>query len=161
MEVNGKHLCLSIMIIALSACGSSTSHCYLCEGVPCDEPCVVNLATGEIAVLSVGGYGHAELSLTGGISVTGKQGESCSALVPAIGEKVNPNLYCDDCLALIEATSNTGYVLADLGDLNSIHLYGLESGTAIKLGNYTVSVSESIEGFNEVNVAIENNVKSN
>lgn len=143
MEINRKHLFLSLcisIIISLSACESSTSHCFLCEGVPHDEPCIVNLATGEIAVLSVGGYGHAELSLTGGISVTGENGETCFAIVPAIGEEMNPNLYCDDCLALIKATLNNGYVLADLGDLSHIKLYSIKD-TAIR--NYTLSVRET------------------
>ena len=144
MSTNQKHLlisfCVAVVIIVLTACGSSTSHCYLCEGIPHDEPCVVNLATGDIVVLSVGGYGHAALSITGGISVTGENGELCSAIIPSASEEMNPRFFCDDCLPILEATPNTGYVLADLSDLSNIKLYSIKDTT---IRNYNISVSKS------------------
>lgn len=127
MARNRKTLFIALWIvaalIACSACGRSTEHCYLCQGIPQDDPCIVNLATGDIAVLSAGGYGHAELSITGDVSVTGENGELCRATIPITGEQVNPALFCEDCWALIEATPNNGYVLADLKDLSNIQLY--------------------------------------
>ena len=92
-----KHAFELLPIIALlmicAACRNSSSHCYLCQSVPYNEPCIINLATGEIAVLSTGGYGHAELSIIGGVSVTGINGESCRATIPANGAEMNPALF--------------------------------------------------------------------
>ena len=132
------------LLLLCTSCGHSADHCYLCQGISHDEPCIVNLATGEIAVLSTGSYGHAEMTFTGGVSVTGENGESCHATIPQTSEAVDSNLYCTDCLALIETTSNNGYVLADLYNLNSIKLYPLEDQTIL---NYTLSVSDLGAGY--------------
>lgn len=131
-------------LIACSACGQSSSHCYLCQGIPQDEPCIVNLATGEIAVLSAGSYGHAELIVTGGISVITENGNSCKATFPTSGGDMNPDLFCDNCRSLIEATPNDGYVLADLHDLQNIQLYPIED---IMIRDYTLTVAESDAGY--------------
>lgn len=95
-------------------------------------------------VLSVGGAGHAALSMIDGVSVTGINGESCRATILIGGEEMNPALFCEDCRALIEDTPNNGYVLADLHNLNSIKLYPLEDQT---IRNYTLSVSKLDFGY--------------
>ncbi len=138
-----------VIALALSACGRSPSHCYLCQGIPHDEPCIVSLATGEVAVLSGGCYGHAELSMIDGVSITGINGTSCKATIPITGEQVNPALFCEDCWALIEATPNNGYVLADLKDLSNVQLYLIED---IIIRGYTLTVSMADNGF-EVQMA--------
>lgn len=138
-------LCLAVaLFLACSACRNSAAHCYLCQGIPHNEPCIISLATGNVAVLSAGGYGHTELSFTDGISVTGINGESCRATIPIDGEEMNPALFCEDCRALIEATPNNGYVLADLHDLGNIQLYPIEDMT---IRDYTLTVGLSDAGY--------------
>ena len=155
MVRNRKKLFMALWIVALlmacSACGRSSSHCYLCQGIPQDEPCIVNLATGDIAVLSAGGYGHAELSVTGSISVTGENGESCKATHPASGGDMNLHLFCENCRSLIEATPNSGYVLADLHDLSNIQLYAIEDAT-ITIREYVVSITATDDGYWKIQV---------
>lgn len=145
-----KHGFELLPIIALlmicAACRNSSLHCYLCQGIPRDEPCIVNLATGEIAVLSVGGYGHAELSFIGGVSVTGINGESCKTTIPKSGEEVNPALFCEDCRSLIEATPNSGYALADLRDLDNIKLYSIEAGNSFTIRDYNIQIEAGADG---------------
>ena len=135
---------IAVITVTFTACGRSSSHCYLCQGIPHDEPCIVNLATGEIAVLSVGGYGHAELSMIGGVSVTGINGESCEATIPISGEKVNPALFCEDCRERIAATPNNGYALADLKALSNVQLYPIED---IAIRNYILTVSTADNAY--------------
>ena len=127
-----------VIALALSACGRSPSRCYLCRGIPHDEPCIVSLTTGDIAVLSAGSYGHAELIVTGGISVIAENGESCKATLPTSGGDMNPDLFCDNCRSLIEATPNDGYVLANLHDLENVQLYPIE---CITIRDYILTVS--------------------
>lgn len=137
-------------LMVCSACGRSSSHCFLCQSIPQDEPCIVNLATGDIAVLSAGGYGHTELSVTGGITVVGENGESCRATIPISGGEMNPNLFCDNCRSLIENIPNNGYVLADLHNLSGIQLYVIEDRVAITIREYVVSIDATNDMYWEI-----------
>lgn len=67
-----------------------------------------------------------------------RPGETC-AIIPAAPREVKADLFCENCLALIEATPKSGYVLVDLCDLDSISLYSVESGKAILIRCYDVS----------------------
>ena len=151
-----KHAFELLPIIALlmicAACRNSSSHCYLCQSVPYNEPCIINLATGEIAVLSTGGYGHAELSMIGGVSVTGINGESCRATIPANGAEMNPALFCEDCRELIEAAPNSGYALADLRDLDNIKLYSIEAGNSFTIRGHSIQIEAGADGERIVTV---------
>lgn len=136
-------LCLFALLLCVPACTRSgrQAHCYLCQGIPHDEPCIVDLATGDIAVLSAGDYGKVAWSFSGNILVTGKNGESSKATIPAAEQEVNTVLFCDDCMALIETTPNTGYVLADLHDLGHIQLYSIAVDTTPVIRNYALSIT--------------------
>ena len=102
-----------------------------------------NNVSVDIAVLSAGSYGHAELIVTVGVSVITENGNSCKATFPTSGGDMNPDLFCDNCRSLIEATPNDGYVLADLHDLENVQLYPIEDTT---IRDYTLTVGESDGG---------------
>lgn len=149
-------LSLVIVMVCTACSNSHASHCYLCEGIPYDEPCIVSLATGDIAVLSTGGYGHASLSNTGGVSVIGYNGESCRATLPIMGEALNPDLFCDDCKTLIDTTQNNGYVLADLHDLTDIQLYPIETGASYAIRTYDVTITDTQDSKLNIEVTNQN-----
>lgn len=139
--MKNRHLLLFLAaLIILSSCNSATKHCFLCQSVPQNAPCIVNLSTGEIAALSLGGKGLISYSVVGGISITGQDGLSCVASLPIIGEEMNLALFCDDCKALISPIPNNGYVLADLHSFDNIQLYPIAAGERFSINQYDISI---------------------
>lgn len=114
-----------------SACGRRASHCYLHERFAYNGPCLVDLATGDITDVSViGDTGNMQITARKGISVMQLPEAHTSITLSGEDKTVNTALFCDDCLALIEAVPNSGYVLADLRDLGDIRLYPIEDGVS-------------------------------
>lgn len=113
------------------ACGRGASHCYLHEGFAYGGPCIVDLATGDITDVSViGDTGYIQMRTHKGISVMQLPEDHTSITLSGEDKTVNAALFCDDCLALIVAVPNSGYVLADLHDLGDIRLYPIEEGVS-------------------------------
>lgn len=131
--------CVVLMLLVSvlgSACGRRVSHCYLHEGFAYDGPCIVDLSTGDITDVSViGDKGYMQITTHKGISVMQFPEDHTSISLSGEDKSVNTALFCDDCLALIEAVPNNGYVLADLRDLGDIRLYPIEEGTSELLGH--------------------------
>lgn len=60
-----------------------------------------------------------------------------------IGEKLgkfDPAHYCHDCRALLAETSDEGYALLDLYDLENIQVFAVEDGEEYIIRDYTVFV---------------------
>lgn len=104
-------------------------HCALCNEAIREAPCLVKLETGTIEPLS----------------------ENLS--VPQDALYINPCLFCRDCRANIAeavdgvAIYTTGYVLADLHDLDHIQTYAVTDGATYDIRGYTVAVSEEKHEF--------------
>ena len=119
-----------------SGCGRKVSHCYLHEGFAYDAPCIVDLSNGNITDVSViGDKGYMQITTHEGVSVMQLPEDQTSISLSGEDQSVNTALFCDDCLALIEAVPNHGYVLADLRDLGDIRLYPIAEGTSELLGH--------------------------
>jgi len=130
-----------VLLLLFTSCGRANKHCYLCQGIPYEAPCLVDLSTGDVAPLTVDGNdGALRIQFLGNVRVELTPDEAC-AIIPIEPQAVNTSLYCADCLALIEATPNNGYVLADLSDLASIRLYPVEGGDAVTIRDYNISIS--------------------
>lgn len=132
--------------ISACHCPKVKGRCFLCQGVPRGVPCAVNLHTGDVAELSPGGYGHMSYASIGGVTVIGYNGERCTAMLSAVGEDMDPALFCDDCRELIAQITNAGYILSDLRDISDISLYPIEIGATFTIGEYIVSVAEDDNG---------------
>ena len=76
----------------------------------------------------------------GGISLRSFNQESATASVPIEGQKINRSLYCESCLSIIDSTSNNGYLLADLSDLNNIVLYEIKDGISLSVMDHWIAV---------------------
>lgn len=135
----GRLVLCAVIMSLLPACGGRTSHCYLCQGIPYEAPCLVDLSTGDVAPLTVSGNNGAVSFQTLGDIHIEQLPWVTRATIPAEPQAVNTCLFCDSCQALIDATPNSGYALADLSDLNSITLYPIENQKAISIRNYDIS----------------------
>lgn len=123
----------------LASCGARGAHCYLCQGIPYKAPCLVDFSTGDVAPLSVSGNnGAVSFQILGDSHIEQLPWET-QATIPAEPKPVNIYLFCENCRALIAATTNAGYVLADLSDLDSITLYPIENQKAISIRDYDIS----------------------
>ena len=130
-----------VILICLSGCGRSRSHCYLCEGLAYEAPCLVDLATGDVAELKPRAN-EDQLVWTGYSSIMVEQRPDGSALamIPDNNQEIAWELFCDSCIAALDATARGGYILADLADLNSIRLYTIEAEQSFPLRQYDVSI---------------------
>lgn len=142
--------------------------CALCtdNGTIRTYPCLVRLETGEIGQLRVYDIGREYLEEIDQFRETGAY--SCGYLLPGCFASVettaecstatiplpedalyiNPYLYCRDCRAIIGAVIKEeriyldSYVLADLYDLENIHVYPIEDGAEYTIRGYTVTAAK-------------------
>lgn len=129
----------AIILSLLVSCGARGSHCYLCQGIPYEAPCLVDLSTGDVAPLTVNENDDAvSFQILGNAHIEQLPWET-HATIPAELHPVNTALFCETCMELIEATPNCGYVLADLSDLSSITLYPIENSKVISIKGYDIS----------------------
>ena len=135
-------IALAALLMLLTGCSSSARHCYLCGGFRYERPCIIELSTGNVVELKPASEGNAELTSIGKISVRSYEQNSVTAAVPAIGDKIDRNKYCDNCLGIIDQTLNEGYVLADLNDLDNIALYEIKDGTELQIRDCDITIHE-------------------
>lgn len=137
-KFDGLVFCAMIMSL-LASCGERASHCYLCQSIPYEAPCLVDLSTGDVAPLTVSEDNNAvSFRILGDARIEQLPWET-HATIPAEPQAVNANLFCEDCKALIAATTNGGYVVADLSDLNSVTLFPIVNQKAISIRDYDIS----------------------
>ena len=139
--------------------------CALCgngNGMSYHAPVVVNLSTGEMGEMRV--YDPdpqhpseiAKKQSTGTfsfLSIPGLSGyrDTCShsshVTLPKKKEwmSIAPSYFCCDCRTLLAETASTGYVLADLHDLDRIMIYAIKNGAEYTIRDYTVSISTQDE----------------
>ena len=145
---------LVLSLVLLSGCASDAAnkadHCYLCEGLPYDGPCLVDLSTGNVVEITPGtDTGYVSFLCSEDVVIRTLAGEYSETTIPIKNKEVNPHYFCESCLKRIAAVSNGGYVLADVHDLNDVQLYKIEAGTDCKVGNVSVAVTES-EADNQI-----------
>lgn len=123
--------------------GEIEERSYLCEGLAYEAPCLVDLATGDVAELKPRANKD-QLVWTGYSSIMVEQRPNGSVLarISDCNQEIARELFCDSCLAAIDATARGGYILADLADLNSIRLYTIEAEQRFPLRQYEVSIMD-------------------
>lgn len=132
-----------VFLLCLPGCRGSRSHCYLCEGLAYEAPCLVDLATGDVAELKpLNNEDYLVWTGYSSIMVEQQPDGSVLATIPASNQEIARELFCDNCLAAIDATTRGGYILADLEDLDSIRLYTIEADRRFSLRQYDVSIIE-------------------
>ena len=137
-KFGGLVFCAIIMSL-LASCSGQSSHCYLCQSIPYEAPCLVDLSTGDIAPLTVSeGNDAVSFRILDDARIEQLPWET-HATIPAEPQPVNTDLFCEDCMTLIDATPNGGYILTDLRDLDSITLYPIENRKAISIRDYDIS----------------------
>ena len=70
---------------------------------------VMELSTGNIAELKPASAGNAKLMSIGKTSVRSYEQNNVTAAVPAIGDEIDRNIFCYNCLGIIDRTPNEGY----------------------------------------------------
>lgn len=139
---------LVLFLSLFGGCASNVAdkadHCYLCEGLSYDGPCLVDLATGNVAELAPGkSSGYAAFSYCGEAVIRTLAGEYSEAAIPMKNGDVNSYYFCDDCLQDIAEVADGGYVLADIHDLDNVRLYEIEADAVYETGNQMVIVTEA------------------
>ena len=104
---------------------------------------MVDLATGDVAELKpLNNEGHLTWTRFSSITVEHRPDGSVLATILDSDQQIARELFCDNCLAAIDATARGGYILADLEDLDSIRLYTIEADRRFLLRQYDVSIVE-------------------
>lgn len=135
----GGLVLFTVIMSLLASCGARGPHCYLCQGIPYEAPCLVDLSAGDVSPLTVNRHDDAvRFQTLGDIHIEQLPWET-QTTIPAEPQPVNTNLFCEDCRALIAATTNGGYLLADLSSLDSIMLYPIENQKVISIRDYDIS----------------------
>lgn len=134
--------------------------CSLCEygeARTYHAPALVNLSTGEVGEMRV--YKSeivgdtleiAPIQQTGVFAfvrcagLTGQQ-DTCSHTfkieIPKEIETINIGRFCRSCRAKIAETTNEGFVVADLFDLDNIEIYAMNEGTEFSIRDYIVTMN--------------------
>ena len=148
--------------------------CALCrnnEGVKIHAPCIINLATGEVAELAIYDPHPTEI---GEVTETPKKGHVsyftgagalieqnsdngyCSAALPRDEDLISPEYFCFDCRHIISVLDRDGYILADLYDPESVSVFKINNDsdyvirdylviiTQLESGNFIIKVQESV-----------------
>ena len=132
-------LCFALLLL-FTSCGRANKHCYLCQGIPYEAPCLVDLSTGNVAPLTVSeNFDVVSFQILGNARIEQRPGET-HATIPAEPKPVNTGMFCEDCMPRISATPNRGYVLADLSDFSRIQLYPVEGGEANTIRGYDIFI---------------------
>lgn len=141
--------------------------CSLCgegNGMRYYAPAIVNLSTGEVGELQVYDNHHeivgelAPVQDTGvfcfghcaGLAIVRSAGShEYHVALPGEWNPLVPGLFCHDCRKILAETTNRGYVLLDLYDLENIQALAIADGAEYTIRDYTVSVyqREGLQGL--------------
>ena len=149
---------------------SEPSSCALCRnhaGAKVHAPCLINLATGEAAELSVYDPDPTEV---GEVSAITKKGytsfftgagamiqqnsdlEYCEATLSQKEETIEPGHFCYECRRILADLDKNGYVIADMYDPKEVDVYTLWDGAKYEIRDYLVTVNETDNGWLEIEV---------
>ena len=138
------------------------SVCALCSyntAAKIHAPCIVNLATGEIAELAVYDSHPTEVSAEGKKGYTSfytgagaviqqnSDNEYCEASLPKREGPMEPAHFCYDCRHRIAELDKDGYVVADLYDADNVSVFKVSDGAEYGIRKYLVTV-EKLDGGN-------------
>ena len=140
-------LCCMTLILILSGCGK---HCYLCQGIPCNAPCLVDLSTGQVIELSVDNDPGAVIWTYLGTARLSFEPNRVSAIIPTDDRETDCNLFCNDCQALLSELPNGGYVIADMLDLNNLSLFPAQAEGSYTIREYEITVMTNPGGSSVV-----------
>lgn len=136
--------------------------CALCSNktnAKIHAPCIVNLATGEVAELTVYDQHPTEVTAegkkgytsfyTGAGAVIQQNFDNghCEASLPKKEEPMDPAHFCYDCRHLIAELDKDGYVVADLYDSENVSVFKVSDGAEYGIRKYLVTV-EKLDGGN-------------
>ena len=155
-------LIVAILTIALAAREYRKTHlpeperCALCgREYVCHAPALLNLATGEIALLEIYAFdpflpgeidktrtGFMQLKTGAGFQVCMDAGHSTSVILPDKVEPMDYSLYCRSCCALLSEAGTSGYVIVDLHDPETLAAYPTRLGTECFINGYRATVEK-------------------
>ena len=146
------------------------SVCALCRnhaGTKVHAPCLINLATGEVAELSVYDPDPTE---KGEVSAAAKKGyasfftgagamiqqnpdlENCEATLPQKEEPIDPGHFCYECRRILADLDKNGYVIADMYDPEAVEVYTVWDGAKYEIRDYLVIVNQKDSGALKIEV---------
>lgn len=62
--------------------------------------------------------------------------------VPDVTQNIDVNLFCENCLTIISAVQNRGYVIADLRDTTNISLFPAQTENAYAIRDYNITITD-------------------
>lgn len=142
-------------------------HCVLCtdDRTVRTYPCLINLSTGKHGQITVYDIGSEYLEEIQQFQETGiyttfsfvadrcqttateAHSSTSTFTIPEKVDYIDPSLYCLDCRAKIgdaitpAMITKTGYVLADMYDMEHIRIYPIRDGDEYNIRGYTVTIS--------------------
>lgn len=156
-------IALLIVLVVLIICSAKPIpepvQCAICDGLPSDALCIINLHTGEklnltiyephpylvgeIADEQAGGW----FSLVQGAGIAGYKvgNEFIKVAVPINTSKLDRHHFCNTCRELLTPYARCGYVLADLKLPASPVVYPITQPACFSVRCYRVLVERIIE----------------
>lgn len=135
--------------------------CALCSNktnANIHAPCIVNLATGEVAELAIfdphptddsaaekKGY-TSFYTGAGAVIQQDSDNEYCVASLPKEEEPMNHTHFCYNCRGRITELDRDGYVIADLYDPDNISVFEVCNGAEYGIRDYLVTVNRTDGG---------------
>lgn len=135
--------------------------CALCSNktnANIHAPCIVNLATGEVAELAAydphptddsaaekKGY-TSFYTGAGAVIQQDSDNEYCVASLPKEEEPMNHTHFCYNCRCRIMELDRDGYVIADLYDPENISVFEVCNGAEYRIRDYHVTVNQTDGG---------------
>ena len=141
--------------------------CALCSNktnANIHAPCIVNLATGEVAELAAYDPHPTEVSAEGKKGYTSfytgagaviqqdSDNEYCVASLPIEEEPMNHTHFCYNCRCRIMELDRDGYVIADLYDPENISVFEVCNSVEYWIRDYLVTVTQTDGGGLEIRV---------
>ena len=152
-----------ILLVVLTGCSTVSTpepeRCSLCADLPRHALCIINLSTGEkleldlyephpflageIAEEQPGGY--FSFIRGAGIEEYKVGAEYIVVSVPVKSEKMDQQLFCNDCRDRLAVNENNGYALVDLYEPSEPSVYPINISTSFSVRCYSTSVQENTE----------------
>ncbi|MBQ7298856.1 MAG: hypothetical protein IJW77_03345 [Clostridia bacterium] len=141
--------------------------CALCSNktnANIHAPCIVNLATGEVAELAIydphptetyavekKGY-TSFFAAAGAVIQQNCDSEYCVASLPKTEEPMAPAHFCYECRRILTEPDRNGYVIADMYNPEAVEVYTVWDGAKYEIRDYLVTVNRTDSGALEIEV---------
>ena len=158
---------LAVLIIHYAKPIPEPERCAICDTLPSDALCIVNLKTGEkldltiydphpylvgeIADEQIGGW----FTLVRGAGIEGYRvgNEYIKVTVPTNSDKLEQHHFCNTCRELLMPYTRCGYVLADIKAPSSLAVYPIAQAACFSVRRYRVLVEDFREkGHYEITI---------